>query len=540
MKRIVLAVASVAALALPSAAGAQTKTDEVVMSRADGTPIAISVYRPDGASAENPVPVILHSHGWGGTRTSSDGAFARELEAGYGVVSIDQRGHGASGGQANVEDPEFEGQDMISVIDHVAAMDWVAKDTDTGVANDPVLFAMGGSYGGGYQFVAAFTELRDLGYTRLNALAPEITWYNLSQALAPSKVVRTAWVTLLYAAGAAMLPDYVHQAFAYGAATGQWPDGTVPAIPNLQDEFFEHGPAGHVAQGRELDIPVLFGQGMSDNLFNFNEAWMNLEQALTKGARKRSLVVGYNGGHALPNVAPMGVAGSGDSCSGEGGFSALRLRFFDTVLAGGDTGALLPRRYNLSTTTDTCVHTDRVDVREGHPVGRDLSVTTGTATTTGAGAPQQLEIAAGPLTIAGVPTLDATVTSVGADQRVFFAISVGTSPADATVVQNNTMPLRELTPVVGVKRTIELPGIAVEVPEGQKAFLTVSPISDMYFGHGSVRTPGVVTLENMTVNLPVVTSDAALRKARKAKRARRAAKRRAARRAPARRAAARR
>ena len=504
MKRLrTLGCALFGAAALATPASAQVKTDVTVKSKADGTPIVISVYKPAGASAANPAPVILHSHGWGGSRTSGATSFGTELGRGYGVVSIDQRGHGESGGQANVEDPDLEGQDMISVIDHVASLDWVAKDGP----NDPVLFAIGGSYGGGYQFVAAFTELRDFGRTRLNAIAPEITWFNLPESLAPAKVARTVWTSLLYAAGAPMLPDYVHQAFAFGAATGQWPDGTVPGVPNLQAEFFEHGPSGHVAAGRKLNIPVLIGQGLSDNLFNFNQGWKNFEQALTAKARKKSLVVGYNGGHVLPNVLPMSRAGSGDSCSGEGGFGALRLRFFDAVLAGEDTGRLLPAKYNLSTIGNTCVRTARVDVRKSYPVGHDLSVTRGTATTTGAGAPQHLEIAAGPLTIAGVPTVDATVTSVGADQRVFFAISVGTSLTDATVVHNNTMPLRELLPVVRQKRTIELPGIAVEVPEGQKAFLTVSPVSDMYAGHGSVRTPGAVALEDITVNLPVVVSD---------------------------------
>ena len=500
--RILIAVsAAVAALAAPAVAGAATKTDVTIPSKADGTPIVVSIYQPDGATAATPAPVILHSHGWAGSRTSSPTAFRTELERGYGVVSIDQRGHGDSGGQANVEDPEFEGQDMISVIDHVAGLDWVAKDTDTGRANDPVLFAMGGSYGGGYQFVAAFTELRDLGYTRLNALAPEITWFNLSESLAPSKVVRTAWTSLLYGAGASMLPEYVHKAFAFGATTGQWPDGTYPGIPNIDAEFFEHGPSGHVARGRLLDIPVLLGQGLNDNLFNFNQAWKNLEQALTEKSRSRSLVVGYNGGHALPNVLPAGSAGSGDACSGAGGFSGLRNRFFDTVRAGENPSKLLPSKYSLSTTTNTCVRTERVDERKAYPLALGT-----TATTTGAGAPQHHEIAKGPLTIAGVPTLDATVTSAGADQRVFFAISVGSSPADAKVVHNNTMPLRELLPVVRQRRTIELPGIAAEVPAGQKAFLTISPISDMYAGHGSVRTPGAVTLEDMVVNLPEAVS----------------------------------
>jgi ABC-2 type transport system ATP-binding protein len=503
MKKTLLALAAVVGLAFPSAAAAHEKYDHTVTSF-DGTPIVISVYKPDAAAAKD-VPVILHSHGWGGSRTSSPTAFASELDRGYGVVSIDQRGHGESGGEANVEDPDFEGRDMIAVVDYVASLDWVAQDADTRFARDPVLFAMGGSYGGGYQFVAAFTELQRFGATRLNALAPEITWFDLNESLAPSKVVRTAWVSALYAAGAINLPLYIHEAFAYGATTGQWPDGTVPGVPNLQAEFASHGPSGHVAEGRRLNIPVLIGQGTNDNLFNLNQGWKNFDRALTDKARRKSLFVGYNGGHALPSVLPLGVSGSGDACSGAGGFSGLRARFFDAVLSGENPSKLLPAPYNVTTTTGTCIRTQSLSSRTPFPVGHDLEVTTGTATTTGAGVPQHLEIASGPMKISGVPTLDATVTSAGVDQRVFFAISVGDSPATAQIVSNNVMPLRELLPVVGQRRAIELPGFAIEIPAGQRAFLTVSPVSDMFAGHGSIRTPGVVALEDMTVNLPVVS-----------------------------------
>jgi pimeloyl-ACP methyl ester carboxylesterase len=531
LKRIALA-AALAALTVAAPAGASTKSDVTVKSK-DGTNIVISVYKPDGASAENPAPVILHSHGWGGSRTSSDGAFKTETDNGFGVVSIDQRGHGQSGGEANVEDPEFEGQDMIKVIDYVAGLDWVAKDKGSDHPNDPTLFAMGGSYGGGYQFVAAFTELRDLGYTRLNALAPEITWFNLSESLAPSKVVRTAWVAALFAAGADKVPNYIRQAFVYGAATGQWPDGSIPVpdavVPNMDAEFFEHGPSGHVAKGRTLDIPVLIGQGLTDNLFNLNQGWKNFERALSDKAKKKSLFVGYNGGHALPNVAPLGTMGGGDSCSGPGGFPALRNRFFATVLAGENPSKLLPARYNLSTQDGKCLRTESLDDRKAFKTGFDAQLTTGTVTTTGAGAPQNHLVAQGPIKISGVPTVKADVTTAGIDQRVFFGIAVGASEATATVVQNNVMPLREFTPVVQQGRTIELPGIAVDVPAGQNVYLTISPVSDMFAGHGSLRTPGLVGLEDITVNLPVVGSATDKGKAaRLAKAKRRAAARRAA------------
>ena len=84
----------------------------------------------------------------------------------------------------------------------------------------------------------------------------------------------------------------------------------------------------------------------------------------------------------------------------------------------------------------------RLDERTAFPTGVDVDVTTGTLTTTGVGAPQQHLIAAGPLKVSGVPTVDADVTSAGLDQRVFFGLAVGTSEATAQVVQNNVMPLR--------------------------------------------------------------------------------------------------
>ena len=49
--------------------------------------------------------MIMHSHGWGGSRTTDPAAFEKWLDAGYGVLSFDQRGFGESGGHAHVENP---------------------------------------------------------------------------------------------------------------------------------------------------------------------------------------------------------------------------------------------------------------------------------------------------------------------------------------------------------------------------------------------------------------------------------------------------
>lgn len=511
MKRspiVLLAVALVAMLIPATAAtAAEPKIENQTVTGEGGIKIAITVFQPAEASASNPVPVILQSHGWSGSRETTVSDIVKPyLDAGWGVVSVDQRGHGESEGQANVQDPTLETEDMKNVIDRIATFDWVKLDGP----NDPVLGSVGLSYGGGYQTMTALDEIADEGRTRFNAIAPQITWYDLPRSLAPEKVVRSAWNVVLYGAGASMVPNYIHESFAWGTATGQWPDGTLygqasDQVPNLDAEFAKHSPRAFVEKGVQLDIPVLIRQGSSDNLFNLNQGLDIFEKAVTKKARKQSLFVAYNGGHALPNVAPAGEpvaaeVGTGiDACSKGGNFDTTTVEFFKRVFAGQSTKNVLPSRYNLTALDGTtCIRTDSIDSKKlkFDPLGAGSI-----ATTAGPGAPINLPVTEGDLTVTGVPTLKGTVASAGLDNRAFLGLSVGTTPADAKVIQNNLMPLRQLLPTTGEEFNIELPGIAVEVPEGQSLFLTITPVSDMYFGHAS-RTPGALVLSDLTLTLP--------------------------------------
>jgi hypothetical protein len=123
--------------------------------------------------------------------------------------------------------------------------------------------------------------------------------------------------------------------------------------------------------------------------------------------------------------------------------------------------------------------------------------------TTVAGAPLPTQVAAGPIRVAGRSFLTGKVTTYTPDARAFFALAVGSSPADAKIVQNNMMPLREPDAVTGVSRRIELPSGAVDVPKGQNLYLVVSPVSDMFASHGS-RVPGVVQLSDVKLGLRTV------------------------------------
>ncbi|MCW2605402.1 MAG: X-Pro dipeptidyl-peptidase family [Frankiales bacterium] len=502
------ALAVTAGLMAPSssAAAAPTVTDGCVRSVADPdtagpVDICYTMFKPAGASTTKRVPVLLQGHGWGGSRTTDPAVFARYLDAGYGVISFDQRGFGDSGGKAQTMDPAVEGVDVQRLIDLAAKQTWVQQDRP----GDPRIGAIGGSYGGGYQYVGAFSEIAKSGKTRFDALAPEYTWNDINDALAPSGVARSEWLSVLVgiAQPSQALPQHVNQSFVEGAATGQYPDG-------LKAFYANNGPAFHIAKGRRIDVPVLVRQGISDNLFNLNQALKNLS-GLTPAARARSVVVGFHGGHALPAVLPRGshagepvaLGDDGtDPCSpalqgGTGDFTSLQLRFFDVHLKGRKGVVPGEGRYALVTPDGGCLQTAELGTPKAFTAG---DVTTPVAVT---GAPQFVPLAQGPLTVAGTPYVRAKVTTLTPEARAFFALAVGTSPADAQIVDSNVLPLREPAAVSGKARRVELPAVAVTVPAGQQLFLAVTPFAEMFGLHAS-RVPGLLTLDDAVVDVPLL------------------------------------
>ncbi|MFP5224987.1 MAG: CocE/NonD family hydrolase, partial [Actinomycetota bacterium] len=216
MNRITILALSTALLAAPTVSSANHgEMTSTFVESFDGTLIDINVCRPAGADASNPVPVVLQSHGWGGQKSDCSGR-DNYFNAGIGFVSMTQRGNTGSGGENNVMDPDFEGRDISAVLDHIASLDWVLKDDGPG-GIDPVVGGLGGSYGGGFQWVGAFTDqwLRDAP-TRFNSLRPGNTWYDLRESLAPNGVMRSVIVGGLYAGGVRNnnLAPWVHAAMA--------------------------------------------------------------------------------------------------------------------------------------------------------------------------------------------------------------------------------------------------------------------------------------------------------------------------------------
>ena len=272
-------------------------------------------------------------------------------------------------------------------------------------------------------------------------------------------MVRTEWALALAAAAlpTQALPPAVYQALVQGAATGFWPDGSLPSpARRTWRQFFErNGPRWHVSQGRRLDIPVLFGQGTTDSLFNLQQGLDNWRTAITRKARRHSIFVGYNGGHVLPAVYPTGVNVTSDPCSEQlagGDFSDAR-----AAVHGREPQAPRHRPPGLRQAPPGHARVDVHDGQAGHRRHRASPVGTVATTETG-GAALAYPVAKGPIRIAGSAYLTGTLTALGLNNRAFYGLGVGTTPLDAALVQNNVMPLNELAPVTGEPRRIELPG----------------------------------------------------------------------------------
>jgi len=163
---------------------------------ATGDRIAITVFEPTQRTLGARYPLILHGHGFQGARYQSrprpmglfniDDADTRAtdlidigvfLDNGYGVISIEQRAHGDSNGAIRMMDPDFEGKNLLAVVDWAERhLDWLQYGTsaDGKDPNNLMLGAIGASYGGMFQLLLHNIDPKK----RLDAIVPYWTPYD--------------------------------------------------------------------------------------------------------------------------------------------------------------------------------------------------------------------------------------------------------------------------------------------------------------------------------------------------------------------------
>ena len=337
----------------------------VNLQSASGHNIAFTVFEPAEFNCERGNPLVLEGHGYGGSRASSPrGIMGDLIEAGAGVISIDQRGFGESGGSVRVLDPDFEGQDLLQILDWAEAnLDWLRYASSPKPAGNRefnmVAGATGGSYGGGYQMLIHNID----PLKRLDALTPDIAWNDLRHSLnpggaygvenfepaegniKPTGTVKSGWALLLVAGGetGSLQPklqagdpmalqtsgqdNLIRETLLRGATANRFPEGAL--------EFFRyHSPSywcdseaagaqtflqSEVTPGLAQKMPdpvdILFTQGFRDTLFNFNDAFHNFScyRALEddKGKKADVRLLTHQSGHILP-LSPSMVPGLAD------------------------------------------------------------------------------------------------------------------------------------------------------------------------------------------------------------------------------------
>ncbi|MFD8020545.1 alpha/beta fold hydrolase [Streptomyces lavendulae] len=219
-------------------------------------------------------PAVLLGHGFGGSKDDVRAQAERLARDGYAVMTWSARGFGRSGGKIGLNDPEHEVKDVSALIDWLARRPEVRLDAD----GDPRVGVAGASYGGAVALLAA-------GYDRrVDAIAPQITYWNLADALFPQGVFKKLWAGIFFTTGAAggLQP---------GAANAG-PPGPAPASgcgrfePQLCAMYERVAVAGKPdAEARELlerrspsavgdriKVPTLIVQGQDDSLFPLDQA----------------------------------------------------------------------------------------------------------------------------------------------------------------------------------------------------------------------------------------------------------------------------
>lgn len=329
---------------------------------ADGETIGITVYQP-ALAADAAAPLVIHGHGFGLSRnkdfdtsnpvaaflgadvTSDAGRLA--WNSGYYVISFDQRGFGDSSGPITVMDPEVDGRNISTILDWAETnLPHLARRR-----GNPVVGAVGLSYGGGFQLIGSAVD------ARFDALVPTATWNDLRYSLAPAGVPKTIWLDILVAAGGAtagfQFEPFVYTAFVQ-ATLGMVSEET---LAEFEKRSFVSYCAGSRTDGVGVPaVDAFFVQGANDILFNLNEAAANLDCLRSRGRDARLLV--QTSGHILPALQSAGrqiLFGVDEnlSCGGQSyNTAAMMVDFLDQKLKGRAPGSQSPPALCVSLTPE--------------------------------------------------------------------------------------------------------------------------------------------------------------------------------------------
>ena len=263
----------------------------------DGALIRTNFFPASGLAEGETAPTALFGPGLGGAGATdpygqtNSASFVPDVSvlrgAGYNVVTWDPRGEYDSGGILQLDNPFFEGRDASALVS------WFAGNplTKLDAPGDPAVGMVGGSYGGGIQWVTAGTD------PRIDAVVPGIAWYSLNQSLYPSDTFKTAWGNFLILA-LQLLPrlegadgSRINNLIYQGVLTGNLFNWVSESVQSFAAS------SGPTVLLNKLTAPALLVQGTVDSLFPLAQAVTNAQTILANPYGTPVKMIWFCGGH---------------------------------------------------------------------------------------------------------------------------------------------------------------------------------------------------------------------------------------------------
>ncbi|MGB9377776.1 MAG: CocE/NonD family hydrolase [Mycobacteriales bacterium] len=318
------------------------------------------LYIPASASAAAPVPAILTTNGFGGSKDDQAPIGQAFAERGYAVLSYSGLGFGGSGCKITLDDREHDGAAASQLLRFLGGdpsisatrtdtgqpytVNFVRRDTDKGLPYDPRVGMIGGSYGGQIQFATAAVD------RRLDTIVPIITWNDLGYSLAPNNTSLPPR-SVSYTTPGISKSEWSSLFFGLGIVDGLVLAGADPTrnvgCPNFDDPvcaakaqidtqgypnaatlgFVRH--ASVASYMDQIKIPTLLAQGQADTLFNLQESVATYQSLRARGVPVKMMWQSWGHSHSAPAPGELDFANPASSYQGR-----VFQRWFDYYLKG--------------------------------------------------------------------------------------------------------------------------------------------------------------------------------------------------------------
>ena len=181
------------------------------------------------------------------------------LAAGYNVLTWDPRGFGQSAGR-----PRWTAPPTRPGTSAPSSTGWPPGPvSQLDRPGDPRMGMVGGSYGGGIQFVTAATDCR------VDAIVPTIAWHSLTTSLDKAGTAKSGWSGILTNLSTS---DHVDP-----EVMASYQSGVVDRRRSPRPSWPGSRPAVRPSCSTQVHIPTLIVQGTVDTLFTLQEGVDNYE-----------------------------------------------------------------------------------------------------------------------------------------------------------------------------------------------------------------------------------------------------------------------